>query len=514
MKKIGVLLMSLIICVSFLVESESAQALSKNNGLRVKGFKIQSKSHNSISLSWKKNSSSKGYIVLRSKSKNGKYKRIARIKNKNKVAVTDNNLSSNSKYYYKIRVRFSKYNSKVIAAKTTKKSKKKNKTKKSNIYMSGFRVSGVGSKYVSLSWNRNSKSKGYMIFRSTSKNGKYKQIARITNNSKTKFVDKNVSKNKKYYYKARPRFTNNYTNTIYTKTSSNTAKPPTVGVIPNVKDKNISFDRIIPYLSVRNYDDGNHLEWRRISGATEYRVYRAKSVNGSYKRIGTCNRNKLYYNDYQGKSGEVVYYKIRAVKRSGSENIYTKYTTAVQKKTMYRVFIACGHGISTDGRWDSGCSYKGNTEAGLMLPITKSMVKYLRRAGVYVYTDADKGNNKNMVHCVAWANKKKISAYTSIHCDWRFAPAGTLPLYRTSNDRKLAQALNKQVLRGTSMGTRGISRRYDLYELNKPKAPAKCIFETGSIKADLRRLSESKSNQYGKCLARGMCNYLGVYANF
>lgn len=64
------------------------------------------------------------------------------------------------------------------------------------------------------------------------------------------------------------------------------------------------------------------------------------------------------------------------------------------------ISVQCGHGVSLDGSWDSGCVYKGHTEAGLMLKITRAAVKYLRAAGVKVISDADHGNNKNMIEDV------------------------------------------------------------------------------------------------------------------
>ena len=46
---------------------------------------------------------------------------------------------------------------------------------------------------------------------------------------------------------------------------------------------------------------------------------------------------------------------------------------------MKTIAVQCGHGVSLDGSWDSGCAYKSGgkqyTEAALMLPITKAAVK-------------------------------------------------------------------------------------------------------------------------------------------
>ena len=174
---------------------------------------------------------------------------------------------------------------------------------------------------------------------------------------------------------------------------------------------------------------------------------------------------------------------------------------------MSKIALMCGHGKSTDGSWDCGTSYGGNNEAALMLPITKAAVKYLRASGVTVISDADTNNNKNMIADVKWANKEKVAIYVSIHCDWYKAPTGTMPLYVSAKGKTLATAINKAVMSGMSMKTRGVTKRTDLYELNYTDAPA-CIFETGSIKADIKKLKES--DKYGKCIAQGICNYLGI----
>lgn len=174
----------------------------------------------------------------------------------------------------------------------------------------------------------------------------------------------------------------------------------------------------------------------------------------------------------------------------------------------YKVALMCGHGRSVDGSWDSGCAYGGYTEAGLMLPITKAAVKYLRSYGVTVISDADKNNNKNMIADVRWANRQKCDIYVSIHCDYKKAPSGVMPLYVSAKGKKLATCLNNAVKSGMKMRSRGVIRRTDLWELNGTDMVA-CILETGAIKADLKLL-RNKTDAYGKCIAKGICDYLGV----
>ena len=173
-----------------------------------------------------------------------------------------------------------------------------------------------------------------------------------------------------------------------------------------------------------------------------------------------------------------------------------------------KVALMCGHGKQVSGAWDSGCSYAGYTEAGLMLPITKAAVKYLRSKGVTVISDADNNNNKNMIADVAWANKQKCDIYVSVHCDYSKAPSGVMPLYVSTKGKKLATALNTVIKSGVPMKSRGICRRTDLYELNQTDMPA-CILETGAIKADLNILKKDYK-KYGELIGKGICAYLGI----
>lgn len=172
------------------------------------------------------------------------------------------------------------------------------------------------------------------------------------------------------------------------------------------------------------------------------------------------------------------------------------------------IAVHCGHGVSLDGSWDSGCVYKGHSEAKLMLAITKAAVKYLRASGVKVQSDADHGNNKNMIADVRQANNSGVAMYLSIHCDYSGAPRGVMPLYVSGSGKKLAKCLEKTIKKDMGMKSRGVQKRTDLWELNGTDMTA-CILETGSIKGDLATLRD-KSDAYGKAIAKGICSYLGV----
>ena len=181
------------------------------------------------------------------------------------------------------------------------------------------------------------------------------------------------------------------------------------------------------------------------------------------------------------------------------------------KKKIEPVSVCIGHGKDTAGRFDSGCTYtkrgKVYTEAALMKRITGACVAYLRGSGIEVVTDSPK-NKINMIAQVSKANKKAARIHVAFHCDYKYSPSGSLPLYVSSNGRKLATLMNKYVMEEVGIKTRGVGLRTDLYELNCTDMPA-VIFECGSIKKDLKKMRK-KYDEYGKGAARGICEYLGV----
>lgn len=181
---------------------------------------------------------------------------------------------------------------------------------------------------------------------------------------------------------------------------------------------------------------------------------------------------------------------------------------------QYKIGIYCGHGKSSDGTWDPGCTYKTSgktyTEAELMLEITESFVKHARECGIVVYTDVTGGNMKNMNKCIEIANKYNLDYYISVHCDYSEAPTGTYPYYckGSTKGKKLATELANSVKKEMGLKIRKIASSTDLGEVTNTNMPA-CIFETGSIKADLKILRD-KPEEYGIALAKGLCNFLGI----
>ena len=86
-----------------------------------------------------------------------------------------------------------------------------------------------------IKWNKSSGSKGYFVLRATSKNGKYRQIAKVSGVNKRTYTDKKLKKNKSYYYIVYPYKVKNKKiylakgySKVATRTTNSTKKPDTV----------------------------------------------------------------------------------------------------------------------------------------------------------------------------------------------------------------------------------------------------------------------------------------------
>ena len=277
----------------------------------------------------------------------------------------------------------------------------------------------------------------------------------------------------------------------------------TDGAEPAVKEE--LAQPVIPMARVAKKGPALCVSWNAVPNADYYEVYTSYSAAD----IGSFLKNisgSLSYTDNGVASGKTAYYKVRAHMTDGN---FSEYSAAVSG-IIYRVYIEVGHGIDSKGRWDPGCKWKKYQEAKLMLPICKSMAKYLRAHGVYVYTDADNGNNRNLNWLLDNLKGYNVSVLVNVHCDYKRAKRGTLPLYRYGEQKKLANCLNAGVHKTVKIKNRGLKKRNNLASLNKTASYCTaCLYETGNIKKD-NKVLRKKYDAYGKGLAMGVCSYLGI----
>ena len=61
----------------------------------------------------------------------------------------------------------------------------------------------AGKKQANVKWKKISNAQGYVVYRATSKNGKYKAVSTIKKGSTVSYTNKKLTSKKTYYYKVR-----------------------------------------------------------------------------------------------------------------------------------------------------------------------------------------------------------------------------------------------------------------------------------------------------------------------
>lgn len=157
----------------------------------VKTVNSVSSSKGKITVKWNRSYGATSYVVYRASTKNGSYKKVAVV---TKNSYTDANVAKNKYYYYK------------VAAKTGYADTVSPKS--SSAYMmvpaepENLKASYRKGK-LKLTWTKNPRAKGYIIYRSAKKNSGYKRIAKLTSNNKVSYTDKSAKKGRTYYYRIR-----------------------------------------------------------------------------------------------------------------------------------------------------------------------------------------------------------------------------------------------------------------------------------------------------------------------
>ena len=152
---------------------------------------IATQTTNAIKLTWNAVSKATGYRVYLYNTKTKKYQSLATT-TKNTYTITK--LTAGTDYIFAVRA-YSTVGGKVFWAsgfKTISTATKPNTPTLKAI---------AGTRKVTLSWNKQVGADGYVVYMSTSKNGKYTKIATVKGNAKLSFTKTGLTKGKTYYFK-------------------------------------------------------------------------------------------------------------------------------------------------------------------------------------------------------------------------------------------------------------------------------------------------------------------------
>lgn len=166
------------------------------------------------------------------------------------------------------------------------------------------KVVSVNYNSVKVTWGKVKNADGYRVY--MKENGKWKTLAKVDS---TSYVCKGLKTGKKY----------TFTVTAYKKTSN--------GVVLSAYDKKgISGTPKLgtPVLkSVKRSGSGVIFTWNKTAGANGYVVYR-KVNNGEWRAVAKVTKGTTY-KDTTAKKGAKYTYTVRALRKSGTTNVYSDY---------------------------------------------------------------------------------------------------------------------------------------------------------------------------------------------
>ncbi len=157
--------------------------------------KVSSKNYNTLEISWSKVSGASGYKIYRSTSKDGTYEQVGKVKSGSTLSYQDTRRKTGKKYYYKIKAYTTNSKGENINSKYSEAVSGKAKPEK----VKNLKATPQNANRIVLTWSKVSGASSYTIYRSTSKNGTYKQIKQgITD---TTYTNSKLKNGQKYYYK-------------------------------------------------------------------------------------------------------------------------------------------------------------------------------------------------------------------------------------------------------------------------------------------------------------------------
>ncbi len=256
--------------------------------------KIETVSGTSLKISWGSTLGASGYALFRSTSKTGTYKQVYSGAS---TTYTNSGLTSGTVYYYKL---------KSIKTVDSVKFFSSFGTPKIGVPLMAPQITsaaGVGGTSVKVTWKPVTGATSYILYRSTSKTGTYKQVY---SGASTAFTNSGLTSGTVYYYKLKSVRTIN-----------------SVKYYSNFGTQKAVAPLMTPQITSVVGAGGNSVkvEWQPVTGATSYILYRSTSKTGSYSQV-YIGPAKSFTNSSLI-NGRVYFYKVKALKQHYTLKFYS-----------------------------------------------------------------------------------------------------------------------------------------------------------------------------------------------
>ena len=169
-----------------------------------------------------------------------------------------------------------------------------------------------------------------------------------------------------------------------------------------------------------------------------------------------------------------------------------------------KVFLNPGHDVNLD----SGAvnPVYGTRECDVARDAGKMLARYLETAGCEVRTLQD--DDLGLV--CAGSNEWGADIFVSLHCNaFNTQAKGTETLYKSFNGQRLANDIQRQIIRSIHTTNRGVKKRDDLWVLNGTDAVA-VLVEMAFIDNEYdHSLLMNDLDTIVRAIARGITDYAG-----
>ena len=214
--------------------------------------------------------------------------------------------------------------------------------------VSSAKIVAYNTNAIKLEWKNNIHANGYEIYRYNPSTKKYVLVKRYNSKSYLNYTDKNLASGTTFYYKIRcfKLVDNNRIYSSFTSAIKGTTVPGRVSLNYNTNSKSAI-----------------KIQWKKVTGASGYYIYRYSSKIKKYVKIKTVLGNVTSYTDTGLKAKSSYYYTVRAYKKFGTKTIYGSYAYKMKAYTGPATpYITMGKRYSQSKiiiKWNGGSGVSG-----------------------------------------------------------------------------------------------------------------------------------------------------------
>ena len=253
-----------------------------------KDVSVRSEGTETLRVSWTADPNMSGYVIKRATSAKGKYKKVGTV-NGGSQKYYDDKVKTGKTYYYK--VQSFNHNDGIKGVSGYGKSAYGKTIQKTSI----TKITNNSSTSQTINWKKVKGMDGYLIYQSTSKNGVYKKIKKITGYKKNSYTVTGLTPGVRYYYKVRTRKKAN--GKMGYGSYSAARNTWTLNPVQITSAKGVSGNKI-------------QIAWAAAGGAEYYDIYRCDSIDGAYQKIASVANTQTSYTDASLNMNQNYFYKI------------------------------------------------------------------------------------------------------------------------------------------------------------------------------------------------------------